>query len=204
MGKFYRKYGKRAFDLLASATGLMVCSVPLGVVSLLLLIGSGPPLLFRQRRVGRGGKHFDVLKFRTMRIDAEKEGTVTLDGDRRITPLGRLLRKTKLDELPQIWNVLVGDMSFVGPRPDVPEYMNRLRGEEMKILSVRPGITGPATLAYRNEEEILAQADNPVEYNDCVIFPDKVKINMEYCDRYSLALDLYYILATLIPPLEGK
>ena len=124
--------------------------------------------------------------------------TVSVAGEARITPLGATLRKYKLDELPELWNVLIGDMSFVGPRPDVPGYADKLQGEDRIILTLRPGITGPATLKYRNEEELLATVDNPQQYNDEVIYPDKVRINRQYAEHISLVTDIKIILATLL------
>lgn len=124
--------------------------------------------------------------------------TVSVAGENRITPLGAVLRKYKLDELPELWNVLIGDMSLVGPRPDVPGYADNLRGEERLILNLKPGITGPASLKYRNEEEILATVDNPIEYNDKVIFPDKVRINLYYYRNYSFIKDIQMIFCTIL------
>jgi lipopolysaccharide/colanic/teichoic acid biosynthesis glycosyltransferase len=124
--------------------------------------------------------------------------SVSVKGESRITPLGAKLRKYKLDELPELWNVLKGEMSFVGPRPDVPGYADQLQGDDRKVLKLRPGITGPATLKYRNEEELLATVDNPQEYNDTVIFPDKVRINRYYQNHYSFWMDIKIILATVL------
>ncbi len=124
--------------------------------------------------------------------------TITTSDDPRITPFGAFLRKWKLDELPELLNVLLGEMSFVGPRPDVPGYADLLTGDDRKILSLRPGITGPATLKYYNEEEILAGVKNPKEYNDLIIFPDKVKINMKYVERHSLIGDVKIIICTIL------
>jgi len=129
---------------------------------------------------------------------AAYETTVTRRGDPRITPLGSLLRRTKIDELPQLWNVLLGDMSFVGPRPDVPGFADILQGEEREMLSIRPGITGPATLKYRDEEELLAAQDDPEGYNRDVIWPDKVKINLNYIRNWSLGRDIGYIVKTVL------
>ena len=153
---------------------------------------------FVQSRVGKGGRVFRVVKIRTMRSDGENTTTVTRSGDPRITPLGRFLRKTKIDELPQLWNVLVGQMSLVGPRPDVPGYADKLTGAERAILSLRPGITGPATLKYRDEEDILALQDDPERYNYEVIYPDKVQINLQYIRDWSFLGDLRYLLATVL------
>jgi lipopolysaccharide/colanic/teichoic acid biosynthesis glycosyltransferase len=138
----------------------------------------GSPI-FVQKRIGRHGKAFKMYKFRTMQKH-HNGSSVSVKGESRITPLGAFLRKWKLDELPELWNVWIGDMSFVGPRPDVPGYADLLEGENRKILLLRPGITGPASLKYRNEEELLANQENPQKYNDEVIFPDKVRINLHY------------------------
>ena len=146
--------------------------------------------------MGRGGVTFTVYKLRTMR-GGRTGPVVTVRGDSRITPIGRRLRKLKIDELPQLWNVLKGDMSLVGPRPDVPGYMDQLEGDERLLWQLRPGIIGPATLKYRNEEELLAMAADPQHLNDMVIWPDKVRINLEYMRDYSLAKDLRYLLATI-------
>ena len=154
------------------------------------------PVLFRQQRVGRNGKLFTLVKFRTME-NSHNGATVSVAGEERITPLGARLRRYKLDELPELWNVLIGDMSFVGPRPDVPGYADELTGEDREILLLRPGITGPATLKYRDEEQLLASVEDPQRYNDEVIFPDKVRLNRYYLHHHSLLTDLRMIFATL-------
>ncbi len=175
----------------------------LGLFPLLLIIGffiklsSAGPLFFTQKRVGRKGRLFTIIKFRTM-VANDGSITVTARNDKRITRVGTFLRKWKLDELPELINVLLGDMSFVGPRPDVPGYADTLQGDDRRILELRPGITGPASLKYYNEEEILAGVENPKEYNDNVIFPDKVKINLKYLERCSLAEDLKIIFYTIL------
>jgi len=164
---------------------------------------SGGPVLYRQARVGRYGRVFRMPKFRTMvdtgGIDAS---VITVGGDPRITQLGSFLRRTRLDELPQLWSVLKGDMSLVGPRPDVPGYADRLHGADCSILLVRPGITGPATLWFRDEERLLATADDPRRYNDEIVYPLKTRLNREYVENWSLGLDCAYLLVTLIPALE--
>lgn len=134
-----------------------------------------------------------------MEIGADKGGSITTANDARVTKIGRFLRKYKLDELPQLWNVFKGDMSFVGPRPEVPEYIANLNGEQRRILSVKPGITGPATLYFRNEEELLALCKNPKKFNDEVIYPEKIKINLEYIDSQSFLKDVGFIIATVLP-----
>ena len=188
---------KFLFDRFFSLLGLVSLLPVLLVVALLIwfLMPDGP-VLFRQVRIGKNGKPFSMVKFRTMAQDQTGD-TVTVAGDPRITPLGAMLRQFKLDELPELWNVLIGDMSFVGPRPDVPGYADALTGEDREILQLRPGITGPATLKYRNEEELLAGVDDPVRYNDEVIFPDKVRLNRLYLHHQSLGLDLRILWATV-------
>lgn len=142
------------------------------------------------------GTMFTIYKFRTMTV-AHSGSTISVAGESRITPLGHVLRKYKLDELPELWNVLIGDMSFVGPRPDVPGYADQLRGEDRDVLKLRPGITGPASLKYANEEELLATVEDPVKYNDEVIFPDKVRINLEYYRNNSVWGDCKIIWQTI-------
>ena len=153
--------------------------------------------MFRQTRIGRHGKPFTIYKFRTMTV-GHGGSSVSVAGENRITPLGAVLRKYKIDELPELWNVLIGDMSFVGPRPDVPGYADRLQGDDREMLELRPGITGPASLKYRNEEELLAAVDNPQKYNDTVIYPDKVRINRYYLHNYSFVKDIEMIVCTVI------
>lgn len=161
-------------------------------------VDTGKNGFFTQVRVGKDGKLFKVIKIRTMRDISGLDSTVTAANDPRITKIGAFFRKTKIDELPQLINVLLGHMSFVGPRPDVPGYADQLPEEDRKvILSVRPGITGPATIKYRAEEEMLAAVDDPETYNREVIFPDKVRINREYIENYSFINDLRYIWATV-------
>ena len=155
------------------------------------------PVFFYQQRVGQHGKLFTMLKFRTMTTN-HGGSSISVEGESRITPLGKTLRKYKLDELPELQNVLKGEMSFVGPRPDVPGYADKLTGVERKILELRPGITGPASLKYVNEEALLAQQEDPVKYNDEIIWPDKVRINLEYMKRRTFWLDLKIIIYTVI------
>jgi lipopolysaccharide/colanic/teichoic acid biosynthesis glycosyltransferase len=194
---FYKLYLKRFFDIIFSTLILLVLAIPIAVIAVLNLLLSGSPVFFRQKRVGRYGRLFTVYKFRTMVNRINNDSPVTIGGDSRVTPFGRLMRKFKLDELPQIWNVLKGDMSFVGARPDVPGYMDKLKDRERILLESRPGVTGPATLKYRNEEELLARQADPESYNDDVIYPDKVRINLEYLQRCSFWLDLKIILITI-------
>ncbi len=190
---------KWLFDRVMAAIGLVVLLPVFVVVGLLIKIKMPDgPVFFCQNRVGKGGRIFTMVKFRSM-VVSHSGSTVSVAGESRISPLGAKLRKYKLDELPELWNVLVGDMSFVGPRPDVPGFADKLVGEEREILQLRPGITGPASLKYRNEEELLAQVDDPVKYNAEVIYPDKVRINLEYLRGWSFEKDLKYIIQTILP-----
>ena len=188
---------KWTFDRLAAFAGLLLLGWLLLVVAICIRVKMPGPVFFRQRRVGLGGRLFTMVKFRTMTLN-HGGSSVSVAGESRITPLGARLRRWKLDELPELWNVLVGDMSFVGPRPDVPGYADALTGEQRDILLLRPGITGPASLKYRNEEELLAAVDNPQEYNDTVIYPDKVRINRYYLHNYSFVSDIKMILCTVL------
>lgn len=189
--------GKWIFDRLVAFVGLVCLSPVLLVVWILIRMKMpGGPAIFKQKRVGKGGKLFTMYKFRSMTV-GHGGSSVSVAGESRITPLGAKLRRYKLDELPELWNVLIGDMSFVGPRPDVPGYADKLEGEDRLILNLRPGITGPASLKYRNEEEILAQVDDPQRYNDEVIYPDKVRINLDYYNHHSLIGDIKLIIETI-------
>ena len=193
---------KYLFDRTASLVGLLVLWPILIVISLLIKMKMpGGPVIFKQRRVGRNGKLFTMYKFRSMTV-CHSGSSVSVAGESRITPFGSILRKYKLDELPELWNVLKGDMSFVGPRPDVPGYADRLQGEDRLILKLRPGITGPAALKYANEEEILALVSNPVKYNDEVIFPDKVRINLNYYHKHTFWGDIRLIFQTIFRSYE--
>ena len=187
---------KRTFDIILSIFAIFLLFPSFLVVSFLIVIDSGFPIFFLQKRIGRDAKEFNIIKFRTMKTNNENI-TITVSDDSRITRIGKYLRKTKIDELPEILNVLFGQMSFVGPRPDVKGYADKLKGANRKILDLRPGITGPASLKYYNEEYILSQKSNPKKYNDEVIFPDKVKINMHYFHNRSFFLDLKIIFATI-------
>ena len=188
---------KRSFDFVVALFGLLVTWWLIFLAWIAASIDTRSNGFFIQKRVGRNGTIFKVVKIKTMRPVDSFDTTVTRRGDPRITPLGVFFRRTKIDELPQLWNVLVGHMSFVGPRPDVPGFADALQGEERAMLSIRPGITGPATLKYRNEEELLATQDAPEAYNHDVIWPDKVQINLEYIRNWSLRRDIHYILATV-------
>jgi lipopolysaccharide/colanic/teichoic acid biosynthesis glycosyltransferase len=194
---FYINYGKNVFDCFFAVVGLLIFFVPMFIICILVVFFDGFPIFYRQNRIGKNCRTFSVLKFRTMK-NVHKEGSVvTVKNDRRITKLGYFLRKYKLDELPQLINILKGQMSFVGPRPDVHGYLDKLDGEKRILWSIKPGITSPATIAFRNEEEILASQDDPVKYNDEVIYPKKVEINMLYARHVSLVEDIKIILQTL-------
>lgn len=189
---------KSLFDRTMALVGLLVLWPLLLVVAILIRVRMpGGPVIFQQKRVGRYGRLFTMYKFRSM-VVSHSGSSVSVQGESRITPLGAVLRKYKLDELPELWNVLIGDMSFVGPRPDVPGYADRLEGEDRRMLLLRPGITGPASLKYRNEEELLAAQSDPQKYNDEVLFPDKVRINLDYLRNRSFALDLKIIVYTVL------
>lgn len=188
---------KYIFDRTVAFVGLLFLWPVLVVVAILIKIYMPGPVFFVQQRVGKDGKLFPCHKFRSMSV-GHNGSSVSVAGEARITPLGAILRKYKLDELPELWDVFIGTMSFVGPRPDVPGYADKLQGEDRIILTLRPGITGPATLKYRNEEELLATVEDPIKYNDEVIYPDKVRINRHYASHYSFVDDLRMILCTLL------
>lgn len=224
---------KYIFDRLVALIGLLVLWPVLLIVAILIKVKMpGGPAFFVQKRVGRGGKLFPCHKFRTMKPVKNNEGaegkkgdtgwsTVSVAGDSRITPFGATLRHYKLDELPGLWDVLIGNMSFVGPRPDVPGYADQLQGDDRRVLKLRPGITGPATLKYRLEDEYLSNARELVKnlnvnlndnvdfdkmtdqelaewYNDNVIYPDKVRLNLYYLDHYSFVKDIQMIICTVL------
>ena len=203
---------KWIFDRVVSLLGLLFLWPVLLVVAILIKVKMpGGPVLFVQKRVGKDGKLFNCHKFRTMRVD-HNGSTVSVAGDSRITPLGSKLRHYKLDELPGLWDVFIGKMSFVGPRPDVPGYADKLTGDDLDVLKLRPGITGPATLKYRLEDEMIAEyvasrqtagdargmQEIAVEYNDEVIYPDKVRLNCYYYRNYSFVKDIQMILCTVL------
>lgn len=187
---------KRIFDFIATLLGLLILVPVLLVIAFLIKLRMPGPVFFIQERVGKDARLFQMVKFRTMKLNHDG-GSISVKGESRITPIGAILRKYKLDELPELWNVLKGDMSLVGPRPDVPGYADQLTGKDRLILHLRPGITGVASLKYANEEELLALQDDPVRYNDEVIFPDKVRLNLKYLEKQSLWLDLRIIFCTL-------
>ena len=189
---------KRTFDIVTSSVGLLLSWWVIIFAWMVASFETRSNGFFVQKRIGKDGRDFRVIKIKTMAHRQEYNSTITTVDDARITKSGMFFRRTKIDELPQLWNVLLGDMSVVGPRPDVPGYADRLQGDDRLVLSVRPGITGPATLKYRDEETLLSMQDDPAEYNDQVIFPDKVKINREYVQHYSFLKDLNYIWKTVL------
>ncbi len=195
---------KRIFDFTISVVGLVVLSPLIAAIAVVVLATSGGPVLFVQLRVGRHGRLFRCYKFRTMVPGAHELGSITTATDSRITDVGRVLRHYKLDELLLLWNVVTGKMSFVGPRPDVPGYLDRLKGDDRRILELLPGITGPATLIFKDEAQLLSQAEDPKSFNDKVIYPQKVRINLAYMEDGSFWRDIGYILATLFPYFTKK
>lgn len=191
---------KRVFDFAVSVLGLLVLSPILVVVAVLVKVTDGGAIFFRQRRVGLGGVPFQILKFRTMVMNAESRGaSVTKAGDSRITPIGRVLRVTKVDELPQLWNVLKGEMSFVGPRPEVPRYVEQYSPAQLELLQFKPGITDWATLLFRNEEELLREAEDPDDFYVQHCIPKKFSLNMQYVERANVFRDFWIIVQTLVP-----
>ena len=191
--------GKYLFDKVVSFFGL-VCLSPVFLIVAILIKKRMPggPVIYRQQRVGQYGRLFTVYKFRSMNVAGEGRTSIASEEEDRITPLGKTLRRYKLDELPELWNVLKGDMSFVGPRPDVPGYADKLKGKDRDILKLKPGITGPASLKYRQEEDLLNSVTNPQEYNDKVIYPDKVRLNLYYLEHYSFFKDIEMIVCTVL------
>lgn len=203
---------KYIFDRVVSLVGLLFLWPVLLIIAIMVKIKMpGGPAFFVQKRVGKDGKLFDCHKFRTMTVK-HNGSTVSVAGDSRITPFGATLRHYKLDELPGLWDVFIGNMSFVGPRPDVPGYADKLEGADRDVLKLRPGITGPATLKYRLEDEMISEyvaqkhatGDNrpmqeiAIEYNDTVIYPDKVRLNCYYYRHYSFVKDIQMILCTVL------
>lgn len=188
---------KRSFDIVVSLIGLIALSPVIVVAWMVAAVETRSNGFFIQERVGQNGKLFKVYKIKTMRAVKGMDTTITKSNDIRITKSGGFFRNTKIDELPQLWNVLIGKMSFVGPRPDVPGYADKLEGDDRIILAIRPGITGPASMKYKDEEELLSKQADSKEYNDKIIWPDKVKINAEYINNWSLVKDIEYIVKTV-------
>lgn len=194
---------KRTFDLLVSFFAIILLSPFFIIVSLLIKMDSNGPVIFKQVRVGKNKKPFEIYKFRTMVVDAEKLGKqITVGNDNRITKIGGFLRKFKLDELPQLFNVFKGDMSFVGPRPEVPKYTNLYTEEQNRVFEVRPGITDYASIKYRNENEILGKSKNPEKTYIEEVMQDKLKINLTYMKKRSIMEDFKIICETCIKILK--
>lgn len=194
----YCRFWKRLIDLILSTVSLIALVPFFVVIGLLVKISSRGSALYWQDRVGLGGKLFRIAKFRTMVTDAERRGPdITSSGDPRITRLGARLRKLKIDELPQLWNVLIGQMSLVGPRPELPRYVADYDRSQLRVLSVRPGITDLASIRYRNEEKVLAESGDPESFYRSVVLPHKLSLNLEYIHRMSFALDVKLIFGTL-------
>ena len=197
--KKFNQIIKRVCDFILSLIGIIVLSPIFIIVSIAIKLDSKGKILFLQKRVGRYGKEFNIYKFRTMVSDAERLGKqITVGNDNRITKVGAFLRKYKIDELPQLFNVLKGDMSLVGPRPEVPKYVKLYSDEQKKVLKVRPGITDMASLRYKDENEILGKVDNPEEYYINVIMKDKLNLNLEYIEKSNIFFDLYLIIKTVV------
>ena len=193
---------KRLFDIIFSFVGIVFLFPVFVIVSILIKIDSSGPVFFLQERVGLNGKFFKIIKFRSMKTNHNNSLTVTLENDKRITRIGKKIRKYKIDEIPELINVFIGDMSLVGPRPDVPGYADLLKGESRNILKLRPGITSRASIKYANEEMILLNEDDPIAYNNNIIFPDKVKLNLNYYYNNNIWIDIKIIFATLFAVLK--
>lgn len=195
---FYREVGKRSIDVASSLVGLVVLLPALIVVGILVKCTSIGPILYWQDRVGRGGKVFRIAKFRSMVAGADQKGpSITSSGDARVTRFGAILRKFKIDELPQLWNVLKGEMSLVGPRPELPQYVASYTGEQRRVLCVRPGITDLASIRYRHEERILAKSKNPEDFYRNVVLPHKLQLNLIYIQKTSFLFDTRLLLQTM-------
>ena len=188
---------KRIFDLLFAVLGIILLFPILIIILCIIKLTSKGPAFFIQERVGKEGKTFRMIKFRSMYVVNKSYSTISVKGDIRITKIGAVLRRYKLDELPELWNVLVGDMSLVGPRPDVAGYADKLEGEDRNILKLRPGITGLASLKFANEEAFLSKQDDPEKFNDEIIYPEKVRLNLDYYYNHNLWTDIKIIFATI-------
>jgi len=195
---FYRRFGKRIFDTAIASLALLMLTPLLAVIALLVVATSRGSIFYWQARVGCNGRIFRLIKFRSMFVNSDREGLlITSAGDSRITPFGRILRRSKLDELPQLWNVVRGEMSLVGPRPEVPLYVDSYSAEQREVLTINPGITDPASIAYRDEENVLAgKADADLYYRE-VVLPHKVELNREYLRQMSFSYDLRLLFHTI-------
>lgn len=195
--KRFSLFLKRCFDITASALGLLFLAIPFGVIAIIIKATSKGPVYFRQVRVGKDGKEFRIFKFRTMVVDAEKKGMqITVGADNRITGIGKFLRKTKVDELPQLINVLIGDMSFVGPRPEVPRYVAMYSDYQRNILKIKPGITELASIVYRDENDVLAKSEDPEATYVNEIMPKKIELNIQYMQKLGFWYDIKLIFMT--------
>ena len=188
---------KRLFDLIFATIGLIILLPFFLTISLLIKIDSKGSVFFIQDRVGQDAFLFKIIKFRTMIISEDIKSTISIKGDIRVTRVGEILRRYKIDELPELINIVRGEMSFVGPRPDVPGYADKLTGDARNILKLKPGITSLASLKYSNEELLLSQQKNPIDYNNNIIYPDKVKMNLNYYKNHNLWIDIKIIFATI-------
>ena len=196
--KKYSLIAKRAFDIIASTLGLVVLAIPMIIISIIIKIDSKGEVLFKQTRVGKNGENFKIFKFRTMVKDAQSMGrSITVGQDARITRVGSFLRKAKLDELPQLLNVFIGSMSLVGPRPEVPKYVEMYNDEQRKVLAVRPGITDLASIEYRDESKVLAEAEDPDKTYIEEIMPHKLNLNLEYISKMGFFYDIGLIFRTI-------
>lgn len=194
---------KRCFDVTASFFGILFLLIPFAAVAVAVKCSSRGPVFFRQIRVGKNGRKFRIYKFRTMVADAEKKGMqITVGGDSRVTGIGRVLRKTKVDELPQLFNVFAGQMSFVGPRPEVPHYVDMYSDYQKNVLRIKPGITELASIVYRDENDVLAKSEDPERTYIEEIMPEKIKLNMQYMQKMNVFYDIYLIFRTFAAVLK--
>lgn len=194
---------KRCFDITASFFGILFLLIPFAAVAVAVKCSSRGPVFFRQVRVGKNGRKFRIYKFRTMVADAEKKGMqITVGGDSRVTGIGRVLRKTKVDELPQLFNVFAGQMSFVGPRPEVPHYVEMYSDYQKNVLRIKPGITELASIVYRDENDVLAKSEDPERTYIEEIMPEKIKLNMQYMQKMNVFYDIYLIFRTFAAVLK--
>jgi len=195
---FYVNYGKRALDILAATAGLILLSPVLAIAACCIKLTSRGPVFYRQIRIGQGARPFQILKFRSMAMPtSNRDLGISVAGDSRVTPVGKFLRRHKVDELPQLWNVIRGDMSLVGPRPELAVYVSEYTPEQQMVLSARPGITDPASLAYRHEEEILAGQADPEQFYRREILPDKLARNREYLKKITFHNDIRIVMKTI-------
>ncbi|HET6266397.1 MAG TPA: sugar transferase [Acidobacteriota bacterium] len=196
---------KRSFDVVLSSVFLVLFLIPYGIIALIIKLDSEGPVHHKAQRAGQGGSLFTLLKFRTMKVGAANAGpSITSSGDQRVTKVGRILRKTKLDEIPQLWNVLRGEMSLIGPRPEDPRYVALYNTEQKKILDVKPGLSSPASIQFRNEEEILRRSGRSIEeFYINTVMPAKLKLDLTYIENQSFTRDLGICFKTALAVLRG-